>query len=403
MTYIKSFRVEGLAGRAEPVEHTLDRYTNIFWGLNGTGKTTVLQLLDAAMRNDTRSIDSLPFKQATVIFHAEMISRDVKRTYVKGERHAEFKEQPLQFDLHREVSFGSEWATEDDDDDDDPGWTTTILGESLDPSELGDIDRYMDLTYARRFLPISRVVTAGRTNNSHRTSESNFVRLVNEVWRRYSNASLAQIELVQRQGLALILAILFGGTSNLLQIESDPINGEEAIDADEAFHLVSSFLRGQRLYLPLGLEDFVRRYEESEQNKQVVARIRNTNSMVDEIRAPERELQTVIEEMYVGNKHLEFEPVGPRGKSVSVSIGEDKIPLTSLSSGEKQLLQMLLETLAAASSPVIIDEPELSLHPDWQKRLVGSMRRVNSRAQFVLATHSPDLMLHVPLKCVFEL
>ena len=51
----------------------------------------------------------------------------------------------------------------------------------------------------------------------------------------------------------------------------------------------------------------------------------------------------------------------------------------------------------------MIDEPELSLHPDWQKGLVGSMRRVNPEAQFLLATHSPELMIDVDDDCVFEL
>ena len=52
--------------------------------------------------------------------------------------------------------------------------------------------------------------------------------------------------------------------------------------------------------------------------------------------------------------------------------GEEVIPLEALSSGEKQLLQLLLECLAAGANPILIDEPELSLHVDWQTDLLAT-------------------------------
>jgi recombinational DNA repair ATPase RecF len=49
MAHITEFTVEGLAGRAEPYSHQLDRHVNVFFGLNGSGKTSLLKLLHAAM------------------------------------------------------------------------------------------------------------------------------------------------------------------------------------------------------------------------------------------------------------------------------------------------------------------------------------------------------------------
>jgi predicted ATP-dependent endonuclease of OLD family len=66
-----------------------------------------------------------------------------------------------------------------------------------------------------------------------------------------------------------------------------------------------------------------------------------------------------------------------------------------LSSGEKQILVILLTTLVQDNKPAIIfmDEPEISLHFDWQKKLIQYMRELNPNAQIILATHSPALII----------
>jgi predicted ATPase len=68
--------------------------------------------------------------------------------------------------------------------------------------------------------------------------------------------------------------------------------------------------------------------------------------------------------------------------------------LTNLSSGEKQLIILLGQNLLQENKPhiYIADEPELSLHVDWQERLVDSMRSLNPNSQIVFATHSPDIV-----------
>lgn len=63
----------------------------------------------------------------------------------------------------------------------------------------------------------------------------------------------------------------------------------------------------------------------------------------------------------------------------------------------------MLEVLAADANTVMIDEPELSLHVDWQQVLVASMQKVNPECQMLLATHSPEVMADVPDELVFQL
>ena len=65
----------------------------------------------------------------------------------------------------------------------------------------------------------------------------------------------------------------------------------------------------------------------------------------------------------------------------------------ALSSGEKQLLILFIETLLQRSQPYVFltDEPELSLHIAWQRKIIPAIRELNPNAQVIAATHSPEV------------
>lgn len=69
-----------------------------------------------------------------------------------------------------------------------------------------------------------------------------------------------------------------------------------------------------------------------------------------------------------------------------------------LSSGEKQVLILLTESLLQGgdSKIFIADEPELSLHIDWQSMILPSIKKLNSQAQIIVATHSPEVAGEYP-------
>lgn len=66
-----------------------------------------------------------------------------------------------------------------------------------------------------------------------------------------------------------------------------------------------------------------------------------------------------------------------------------------LSSGEKQILLILLTVLTEDHKPyaLFMDEPEASLHFEWQKCLISMVRELNPNAQVILTTHSPALIM----------
>ena len=71
----------------------------------------------------------------------------------------------------------------------------------------------------------------------------------------------------------------------------------------------------------------------------------------------------------------------------------EKIHSNALSSGEKQLLIILLTILLEREKEyvVLMDEPEISLHIHWQYELIDNLITLNPNAQFIIATHSPSI------------
>lgn len=60
-----------------------------------------------------------------------------------------------------------------------------------------------------------------------------------------------------------------------------------------------------------------------------------------------------------------------------------------LSAGEKQMLSFLCYNTFSKNKVIFIDEPELSLHPDWQRLLIPTLLKQGNNNQFFIATHSP--------------
>ncbi len=84
-------------------------------------------------------------------------------------------------------------------------------------------------------------------------------------------------------------------------------------------------------------------------------------------------------------------------------IGEQLMPY-QLSSGEKQMLIILLTVLVEDEQPYVLfmDEPEVSLHIEWQKRLIDLCLELNPNVQIILTTHSPAVIMNGWMDSVTE-
>ncbi|MCB0520731.1 MAG: AAA family ATPase [Lewinellaceae bacterium] len=95
---------------------------------------------------------------------------------------------------------------------------------------------------------------------------------------------------------------------------------------------------------------------------------------------------------------------------------ERKLSIKSLSDGEKMLIALtgdIARRLNIANSElnnpleghgiVLIDEIEQHLHPDWQRKVVKSLRDTFPNIQFILTTHSPQVLSTLKKENVFIL
>lgn len=98
----------------------------------------------------------------------------------------------------------------------------------------------------------------------------------------------------------------------------------------------------------------------------------------------------------------------PEGKLPFFSIlkGETRFHLSQLSDGEKALLALTMDILQRLSlanptseSPategkgvIFIDEIELHLHPTWQRQVLSRLTKAFPSCQFIVTTHSPQVL-----------
>lgn len=103
--------------------------------------------------------------------------------------------------------------------------------------------------------------------------------------------------------------------------------------------------------------------------------------------SPINSFVTILKE-FITDKNFEF-----NAGELIVNGVYGNISNASLSSGEKQLLILFIETLLQKKQPYIFitDEPELSLHIAWQRKIIPAIKSLNPNAQIIAATHSPEV------------
>jgi len=76
--------------------------------------------------------------------------------------------------------------------------------------------------------------------------------------------------------------------------------------------------------------------------------------------------------------------------------------INRLSSGEKQVFvrALALKMLNANNSIILIDEPEISMHPAWQQRIMKVYEKIGQNNQVIAATHSPHVVSSVKKESV---
>lgn len=392
MTSLISFEIHGLAGRSQPVAYELAPDLNVFFGLNGSGKTSLLKILYAALRNRTDIIARVPFTEARVTFMSTNtgvpITRSIKKSRIEGHQGGNSWVEVMDEETGEMRVMASTAATRWDSKSKNTRPfmvtylpTARLAGPSLlrSPAEI----------YASRRAPI----------DESRLDEA-FAEEVLQLWRRYTNRLLSDVRSIQEQGLSSILQSLFTHETAAARARRAQSTEERpALDAKTAYALTSGFMKRQGAHSPSSLAAFRNLYDEDPRLRSVVDDINQTEKLIARAEKPRHQLELLVQQFITGGKEVVF---SDREILVRTAEGTD-VPLASLSSGEKQLLRILVEAIITEHNSIIIDEPELSMHIDWQHELLGGLRTLNPIAQIIVATHSPEIMADVPDDKIFRL
>ena len=113
-------------------------------------------------------------------------------------------------------------------------------------------------------------------------------------------------------------------------------------------------------------------------------------------------LETVNGFLQDSGKRLSF---GSFGELIFTLNNEaEERDIRTLSSGEIQLIVILTHLYfnpeVEKANVFIIDEPELSLHVQWQEKFVDGVMAAAQDTQFIMATHAPSIILNRISKCI---
>lgn len=128
--------------------------------------------------------------------------------------------------------------------------------------------------------------------------------------------------------------------------------------------------------------------------KMISAMLKNKNEKVGDVQKKVfNEINEIFENLSIDVK---VEDISQDGRNITLftNSSADKFDINELSSGEKQLFlrTLAIKMLNPENSIILIDEPELSLHPKWQQRIVDVYKKIGKNNQIIIATHSPHIL-----------
>ena len=146
--------------------------------------------------------------------------------------------------------------------------------------------------------------------------------------------------------------------------------------------------------LDIQLYNLQRKYLDYQVNigNRIIAELQEGNAeAAQHLSQKKKRFQDMIDELFADTgKHI----IRTENEIRFTQIGEVLLPY-QLSSGEKQLLIILLTVLVEDDQPYVLfmDEPEVSLHIEWQKRLIDLVLELNPNVQLIMTTHSPAVIM----------
>lgn len=434
-------RVGGLFGLFDhDIHFPADWDFVILHGVNGVGKTKVLDLVKSALVGNVGRLMRLPFAQAELTFDTGD-SLELTRLSVSAgtlrDPEAEHTELTMRFRKSGQRSVD----TLDISGDAFAGlWMAAEDLERFTPLSAIDEDRYYDsssgetLSSYEAYSRYADMVPLHRARRQVRGELQPVPSRMSQFW------SASNVHLIEAQRL-----LRFSDTTRkkggperprqmptVTHFSSDLVDhirtalgdlGRKSQELDRTFP--SRLMRTTSGSSSAPSEAEVRRrYDEQTKLRRRLTRISVLDEFGADIKLPKQKLDDLILRVmveFLKDSEDKFEVVEPlldrlelltgilndrfqfkkleidreRGFVVRTDSGNEIRP-SLLSSGEQHELVLLYDLLFGASDGalVLIDEPEISLHINWQKRFLTDMRKISGLTdhRFMVATHSPQVV-----------
>jgi hypothetical protein len=257
MSHLVDAEILGLAGKTEPTRISFGRRLSVLYGLNGSGKTSLLKILHSALTGDAGSLQSVPFTRATVRFRS-LSQATYMRTIDKGAA-ADAARVPAKAQSTRRAGVLGQALRKTE-----VAWTETIQQDAgldytgLAPDLTEDGKSHL-ASFDHRYLPTTRlyvnapaqpslldlggwhtmlpVLGVGRTVTEE-TLDKGFAEALEGIWVGYTSDVGRSVRTAQANGLANILKAVMSGGGPTTSVKP-------RLNLERAYESVKKFLKRQ--------------------------------------------------------------------------------------------------------------------------------------------------------------
>ncbi len=415
MNFLDRVIIEGFWGERK-LDFNLNDDINFIIGINGSGKTTAVNLIVAALTADFQELDRLDFSKITIKLKSSE-NRKKPSVVISKKNNSDLPFSSIEYEIRPSASEPPVKYSLDDYEEQMVlrRYSRHVLEREIYRRHGRNISNVLGDLVNVSWLSVHRASVERNPREDDRfesTVDRKLNELSNRLVRYFSTLGKQGAQLFENFQKTVFLSMLYRKTSKPLFSDAKSMNLEEEKKALEG--IFSQFKVNQDEFKKRidGHFDVLKKAKKKLEGEggteltttdiSVLIGTERIDYIVDEwnkllkirdnIFEPRDTYLSIINKMmqrkkFTINDQNELQVITQSGKN---------LPIQKLSSGEKQLLIVLGEALMQEKKcwVYIADEPELSLHVRWQESLVGNLRSINPNAQILFATHSPDVVSH---------
>ncbi|ELB2154344.1 AAA family ATPase [Vibrio parahaemolyticus] len=406
---------------------------SIITGVNGSGKTQILRLIDATLRLNIDYLDEIDFSIFSLEFEHEQEIFTI--TIIKNSNYFSFTVNNQTIKISKERTKNSIFTRSETIKDDfifqyqsllasNPATSFLVFSQIRPPLLLG-LNRIVENDEDERSISLKFKKTSGwvseknlKEKENHNDHMFNSISQCKKLIMNESESIMkyedAQASVLRNKIIASSFDYLDGELlspdvlANKLQNVYDRKNS--IIEELEKLKINDANTNTQIGVFFNKLDKLKYNFDKNKKNEitfelllnlSQIERVSNIISIVDENKKTmdiKREKLTLF--VNTVNEFFRY-----TGKSIVItSLGrvfvvvnkKHKVDLEKLSSGEMQLVSIISNMIFCKNNNrglvLIIDEPEISLHIKWQEIFIEVLQNIKKDAQLILATHSPDII-----------